>query len=312
MNYHHGMSFLSVLLALLIEQARPLGEANAIHQWIRNGVRWVVRNADTGKPEHAWLAWSSAVLLPALLTGAIHWLLVWSIGWLAAMVWSVLILYITLGFRQFSHHFTDVRDALLAADDESARQKLAAWMRVDVSHIPRHDMVGAVIAHSVLHAHRHIFGVLGWYSVLAILGGGPAGAVLYRLSEYFMRYATRPINPLNTPISTALQSIVQWTWYAMDWVPVRLTALGFAFAGSFEEAMDVWRLHTLQSPRDNDGVVLAATAGAINIQLGNLHSPHNAVPPQLVHLRSVAGLVWRTVVMWMVFLALVSLARLLG
>ena len=306
------MSFLSVLLALLIEQARPLGEANAIHQWIRNGVRWAVRSADTGKREHAWLAWSSAVLLPAFLTGVVHWLLVWGVGWFVAMVWSVLILYVTLGFREFSHHFTDIRDALLNADNESARQKLAAWMRVDVSGVPRSQMVGVVIAHSVLYAHRHIFGVLGWYSVLAILGMGPAGAVFYRLSEYFMRYATRPLHPLSTPVSAALQAVAQWAWYVIDWVPVRTTALGFAFAGSFEEAVDLWRLHTVQSPRDNDGIVLAATAGAVNIQLEPISGSHNAPIPQLTHLRSIASLVWRTVVVWMVFLALVSLARVLG
>ena len=35
-----------------------------------------------------------------------------------------------------------------------------------------------------------------------------------------------------------------------------------------------------------------------------------AVQPQ--HLRSVVGLVWRTVVMWLVLLTLLSLSRLLG
>jgi adenosylcobinamide-phosphate synthase len=29
-----------------------------------------------------------------------------------ALVWDVTVLYLTLGFRQFSHHFTDIRDAL--------------------------------------------------------------------------------------------------------------------------------------------------------------------------------------------------------
>jgi len=33
---------------------------------------------------------------------------------------------------------------------------------------------------------------------------------------------------------------------------------------------------------------------------------------RLAHLRSVVGLVWRSVVMWMVLLALLTLARLLG
>jgi adenosylcobinamide-phosphate synthase len=34
--------------------------------------------------------------------------------------------------------------------------------------------------------------------------------------------------------------------------------------------------------------------------------------PELAHLRSVVGLVWRSVVMWLVLLALLTLARLLG
>jgi len=35
-------------------------------------------------------------------------------------------------------------------------------------------------------------------------------------------------------------------------------------------------------------------------------------PPEPEHLAVIVGLVWRTVVMWMVLLALLTLARLLG
>ena len=34
--------------------------------------------------------------------------------------------------------------------------------------------------------------------------------------------------------------------------------------------------------------------------------------PELAHLRTIVGLVWRSVVMWMLLLALLTLARLLG
>jgi len=46
--------------------------------------------------------------------------------------------------------------------------------------------------------------------------------------------------------------------------------------------------------------------------LGGCGGVSDGQTPQPVHLRAVVGLVWRTVVMWMVFLALLSLARLLG
>src|ERR687884_704170 len=93
-----------------------------------------------------------------------------------------------LRVRQFSHHFTDIRDALEAGDEERARHLLADWQRVDASELPRSEIVRHVIEYSVLAAHRHVFGVLAWFSILAAFGFGPAGAVLYRMSEFVNRY----------------------------------------------------------------------------------------------------------------------------
>ena len=306
------MSFFSILIALLLEQARSLKPGNPVHAGVRIWIRWVVRNLDTGKSQHAWLAWTVAVVAPAILATAVHWLLVWSVGWIAAALWSIAVLYATLGFRQFSHHFTEIRDALLVGDEELARQKLAKWMRMDAGTFPRSEIVRHVIEHSVLSAHHHVFGVFAWYSLLAAAGFGPAGAVLYRVGQYFSQYCVRPFKPTAMVVSPPLQAAAGAAWHAMDWVPARITALGFAFVGSFEDAVDGWRQHEARYPGDNDGVVLAATAGAVNVNLRGEDDAGMGQAPQPVHLRAVVGLVWRTVVMWMVFLALLSLARLLG
>ncbi|HSV79589.1 MAG TPA: CobD/CbiB family protein [Ramlibacter sp.] len=332
------MSFFAILFALLIEQVRPLGAGNPIHSGLRVWARWVSRNFDAGKPHHGWIAWSLAVLGPSLLALAIHWLLLLYVGWPAAMLWSVVVLYTTLGFRQFSHHFTDIRDALEAGDEERARQLLALWQRVDASELPRSEIVRHVIEYSVLAAHRHVFGVLACFSVLAAFGFGPAGAVLYRMAEFvsrYWRYRTRTEVQL---ASEALQSAAARAWAAIDWVPARATAIAFAVVGSFEEAIDCWRNYAQRFPNDNDGVVLAATSGAVNVRLGGeaLKPAFAAVAPQPVpsgglggepavdtastpgreaetsHLRIIVGLVWRSVVLWMVLLALLTLANLLG
>jgi len=306
------MSFISILIALLLEQARPLSQANLVHNSIRIWVRWVLRNLDAGKSHHGWLAWCVAVVLPALLACAVHWILVWSLGWAVAMVWSIAILYSTLGFRQFSHHFTEIRDALDAGDEDLARQLLARWMHIDASALPRAEVVQHVIEHSVLSAHRYVFGVLAWYTLLAALGLGPAGAVVYRIGEYLSSYVNRPERPTSQANSPAMKVNAKMAWDAMDWLPARITALSFAFVGSFEEAVDGWRQHELNFPGDSDGVILAATSGAVNVKLGPLERAGTGQVPQPSHLRAVVGLVWRTVVMWMVFLALISLARLLS
>ena len=86
----------------------------------------------------------------------------------------------------------------------------------------------------------------------------------------------------------------------------------------------------------NEGVLLASAAGAVGVRLGGA-GPGVAPPlvvapidaavdpeelasrgstpglePQLGHLRSVVGLVWRSVVLWMLLLALLWLAHLAG
>ncbi len=306
------MSFFSILFALLIEQARPLKDENFLHTQVRNALSWTVRQLDTGQASHARLTWVVVILVPAVLTALVHWaLLIW-LGWIAAVIWNVAILYLTLGFRQFSHHFTDIRDALDAGDEDAARGLLAQWMQIDASDLPRSEIVRQVIAHSVLNAHRCVFGVFAWYSLLSGLGLGPAGAVMYRMAEYFSALAKRPASPHALLLSPALRDYVAVWWHRVDWIPARLTAMGFAFVGSFEDAIDRWRKYEASMPGDNDGIVLAATAGAVHIGLTEVDLQNAAPAPRLGHLRAIVGLVWRTVVMWMVVLVLLSLARLLG
>jgi len=105
--------------------------------------------------------------------GGVHVLLSWLGGWPLALVWGGAMLYLTLGFRQFSHHFTGIRDALEMGDEERARSLLAQWQYVDASAVPRSEIVRHVIEYSVLAAHRHVFGVLAWFCIGALLGLGP-------------------------------------------------------------------------------------------------------------------------------------------
>ena len=330
------MSFFAILFALLIEQVRPLARHNPIHAGLRGWARWVSKNFDAGKPHHGWVAWTLAVMLPSAVSVAVHWALVRFLGWPFAVLWSVAVLYVTLGFRQFSHHFTAIRDALDAGDEARARELLAQWQQADASELPRREIVRHVIEYSVLAAHRHVFGVLAWFSVLAALGLGPAGAVLYRMSEFVSRYWQHRSLAQLQPASPALQSAAARAWDAVDWLPARITALAFAVVGSFEEAIDCWRNYAQRFPNDNDGVILAATSGAVNVRLGgealkSAYSPGTSQgfrpsgvegmadtestpgrEAEPAHLRSIVGLVWRSVVLWMVLLALLTLARLLG
>jgi len=122
----------------------------------------------------------------------------------------------------------------------------------------------------------------------------------------------------------------------LDHVPARMTAFGFAVVGNFEEAINCWRRDAGLWRYPNEGIILAAAAGAVGVQLGGSAAPGvtpdrsktfeagaspdavgaegstPGLPPELAHLRSIVGLVWRSVVLWMLLLALLSLANLVG
>ena len=321
------MNFFAILLALVLEQVRPLKTDNQVFVAIDRWVAWTVQTFDAGTRPQAWITWGIAIFSPALLVVLVHWLLTWGLGWWVAVLWNVALLYVTLGFRQFSHHFTGIREALENSDEEHARELLAQWQQVQAGQIPRSEIVRHVIEYSVIAAHRHVFGVFFWYAALSIIGLGPVGAVIYRLTAFVQRRWQAPSNDGSLP-SEVLRSVSARAWQAMDWLPSRMTALGFAIVGSFEDAMDGWRHHAQNFPADNDGVILAATSGAINIRLGGAAlqpTDETTAPPgtpdssstpgreaSVRHFAQVVGLVWRTVIMWLLLLALLTMANLVG
>ena len=228
------MSFFAILCALLAEQVRPLPSGAAAREGVRMWADWICRNVDAGKRQSAGLAWALGAGIPTLAALTVHAMLEWGLGWPFAMVWNVAVLYLTLGFRQFSHPFTEIREALDAGDEELAKSLLARWRRIDLIDLPRSELLRQVIEHSVLSAHRHVFGVLAWYAVLAAYGLGPAGAVLYRMAEFLRRQwgvAPEVLGGHLESASTALQWISEDLWRRIDWAPARITALGLPWWG---------------------------------------------------------------------------------
>jgi adenosylcobinamide-phosphate synthase len=329
------MSFFAVLFALMIEQLKPLPRDNWVHHRVIAWVGWVGRNFDAGREHHAWVVWGITVGVPTLVACALH---VWiaSLSLLVALAFDVAVLFLTLGFRQFSHYFTDIRDALEHGDEERARRLLAEWRHLDASELPRTELLRHVIEHALLAAHRHVLGVFFWFVVLSALGLGPAGAVLYRMAEFVSRYWSFKAHALDAPSNERLMALSRRMFSLIDHVPARLTAFGFAVVGNFEEAVNGWRRDAALWLHDNEGIILAAAAGAVGVQLGGHAAPGvtpdrsktfisgadteatgaagstPGIAPRVGHLHSVVGLVWRSVVLWMLLVALLTLANVLA
>src|SRR5580698_7753325 len=259
------MTFFSVLLALVLEQLRAVSLENPVARLLRLHAESAAQGVDAGKTKHGVLAWLGVVLPWTLLTGVVYYVL-FRINFALAFIWNVAVVYFTLGFRQFSHYFTDIHVALNNDDVPRAREVLQEWTGLDTLDMPVSEIVRHTLIHAVVASHRHVFGVFFWFLVPV----GPAGAVLYRIAEHLARSWVQPADE-RTP---AFSTFAQQAFFFIDWIPARLTALGFAIVGNFEDAIYAWRNHSRQWPDPNEGVLLAAGSGALGARLaGPLAEP---------------------------------------
>ncbi|SDV50902.1 CobD/CbiB family protein [Chitinasiproducens palmae] len=310
------MTFLSVLLALIIEQFRALSARNPIALTLASHARAAHQRLDAGRTRHGALAWLAVVLPWTLAVGLIYVLLL-EVHVVLAFAWNVVVLYFTLGFRQFSHYFTDIHLALNADDVGQAREILAEWTGMTTDDMPVEEIVRHTLRYAVVQSHRHVFGVFFWF----IVPIGPAGAVLYRIAEYLSR---EWIDVSDDP-DAAFPRFAGRIFYLIDWLPARLTALGFAIVGNFEDAVHAWRQAARQLPQSNDGVLLAAGGGGLGVRLAtpiaepdSLDALSGDVTVELDGqctprtLQSAVGMVWRAVILWMILLLMLSAALWFG
>lgn len=311
------MSLLSLIAALLLEQFHPLASRKQLYSWLNGYVHFFQHHFNAGEHKHGKIAWLIAVLLPLLASSALYWLL-YRMSPLFAWIFSVLVLYLTMGFRQFSHYFTDIHQALRDDDLEKARGLLSTWRGTRCHELNAQELARVTIEEALLASQHHVFGVIAWFVISMSLGLGPAGAVLYRLALFLnARWGGEDDAEFGR-----FGEFARLAYHWMEWLPLRLTAATFAIVGDFEDTVYCWRTQAQSWPDPEAGIVLASGAGALGVRLG-LPIPQGGLPldrPELGigdeadadFMQSTVGLVWRALVFWMILLFLLGLATLVG
>lgn len=304
------MKFLALLVALLLEQVRPLRYPNRVELLFVRYARYLVRQFDGGEYRHGVIAWLLAIAPATALVGAVF-VALHQASALAAWLWSVLVLYVTMGLRQFSHHFTEIGEALRESRLEAARDRLGRWRRGGAAGLAEGAIARSAIELALLASHRHVFGAIAWFLV-----AGAPGAVLYRFS------ATLAERWDEAPDAGAFGRFAARCFFWIDWLPARLTAASFAIAGNFEDAVYCWRTQAPSWANNANGIILASGGGALGVRLGGAVSEAGGAPfqPELGlgdeadadYMRSAVGLVWRALVLWMLLVLAVTIAYVLG
>lgn len=305
------MTFLSLVTALLLEQLRPLRAGNRLYVAFARYVNRLAHNFNAGQYRDGVISWLLAVVPVAIVTLAVY-LISRHVSGLLALAWNVAVLYLALGFRQFSHYYNDILTALDADDLARARDVLARWRGESARELPATEIARVAIEQGLVRSHRHVFGVMAWFVVL-----GPVGAIVYRLAALLSdRWGVA-----GSPEPDTYGKFAVRAFEIMDWLPVRLTAIGFAVAGDFMGSVECWREQAPTWRSRAQGILLAAAAGALGVKLGGVLHQDTGIEyrPQLGdsdgddadadYMREAAALIWRALVLWLFVILIATVAH---
>ncbi len=285
------MNFIVIFVALLLDQLlRPFEHLREHHRYEGVCAGWANVAAGWGRIPQVL-----AGIIPGFLLGFAAGAIGWGLALISpffAFAYGILVLLLCLGPRDLITQVSTYLKARAAGDEALAAQAVRSLLGGSSQEDPA--KLGRQVAEAALeHAADRLFAVIFWFALL-----GPLGAVLFRVADIM---ATRA--RVDCP-GGAYARAVQALKSVLAWVPVHLLALTYALAGNFDETLQAIRnsyhdvkVHFL----DPDFGVLAhagrATLSAIK-EDGN---------EEVAILHAAVDIIWRSVVIWLAVIGVVTL-----
>jgi len=321
------LALFSLVVVLLFEQLRPLPVKRVVLDPLRKLTAALLKRL--GGKHHEQLAWGLLVLGGTGLCA----LVIYALPPVFGVLFAILVLYLSLGFRHESHYFTDIHLALRAGDIDRARVMLAEWRGCQYGETSSGGVARLAIEQALVGAHRNVFGVVFWFLIL-----GPCGAVMYRLARFLHDewWNAEPVcsgdaalgaeaAPAHLACGAGMRQYGEFARHAfliLDWAPSRITAILFAIAGNFEDSVFCWRAQAVLWPDRASAVLVTSGAGALGVRLGEADSDEGeaAEGPEIGvgakagvdDLQATVGLVWRALIVYLMLLALTTIAVWVG
>jgi len=228
------MKLLALLIGLLVERLATklfhLRHLRSLDRAIDFGFRQGDRIAN-------WPALIPAVLLVIVFVAPVF-LIRFGVGdiWFGFpyLILAIIVLFLSLGPKDIGEDVDDYCKAIEDDDAEGIRATAKALSETDVpdDDVERIRMVEEAVC---VQANNRLFAVIFWFVLL-----GPVGAWTYRVTDLIRRRAVFNLlrdESSGTEMVAASEMLHGW----LAWIPARLTAIGFAMAGTFDGALNAWR-----------------------------------------------------------------------
>jgi membrane protein required for beta-lactamase induction len=292
------MKLIALLLGLLLERLLT----HALHlrepRWFDRYLDWALARFRELRGGRALALTILLVLLPALPVALIAWVFQDLLLGIVYVAFAALVLVFSLGPRDLKDEVDDYIAALDRGDRQAAERVAREIMEHDAAQ--RTGTGPDTLDDAIfVQTNNRIFGVAFWFMLI-----GPAGAWLFRVSDLMRRravfeYRGRADGSASVP---AFVDALQAVHGVLAWAPARLLALGYALAGSFEQALDEWR-RTVQAAGarffdTNDHLLAGVGRGALNVEIEPIEF---IALPGIVRVEACMRLITRALLIWLVF-----------
>lgn len=206
----------------------------------------------------------------ALVVALLPWVvLAWVLTWLPGLglLTEVLLLYLAIGGSSLAQHGRAVAQAMARDDLPLARQRVSWMVSRDTEQLDAEGVARSAVESVLENGNDALFGALFWFLLL-----GAPGVVMYRLA-----------NTLDAMWGYRTERYQEFGWCAakfddlLNWIPARLTALSYLLMGDTRRGWRCWQTQGHRSDSPNAGVVMAAGAGALGVQLGGPSRYHGVL-----------------------------------
>lgn len=277
------MALICILIGMIFERASDTLENLRNFEWYEHYSRWVLKTLPglTSQNRSSILI----LLLPILLLTAVlqHWFAGKLLG-LTELLFSLAIFAFCLGPRDLYREINSYLEAKESGDENGAHKEACKIMQKKAPADPDQQVVE--VMRSILHEpNDRFFSVIFWFVVL-----GPFGALFYRLTSYTMR------NSSNAVLASAAEQLQA----LLAWAPAHLTAIAYALTGNYEGAKQEFYGKTKQESLSecNYHTLITAGQGALK----------DCTPgDETSCIRSARALVLRALIVWLSFIAILTL-----
>lgn len=255
------MIVIALVLALALLLDWWLGEARRWHPLVGFGraAAFLERKLNSGERRilRGLLAWC-LLQLPLLVAAVFVQRWFSSLPLLLAVIGQALIVYIAVALKCLSDHAHTVALALHAEDLPRARHSLSMMVSRDTSALNSTEISSATIESVLENGSDAVIATLFWFAMAGI-----PGVILHRAAntlDAMWGYRNARYNEFGRIAARADD--------VLNYIPARFTALGYALCGKTATALRCWRTQGYAWSSPNAGPVMAAGAGALEIQLG--------------------------------------------